>query len=418
MSTPEAQPNHSRIHELPLSTRGVVDGIHAAFIDRSNLNESSTADGLTPEERHKRFMSGPIGQILEVTEKYPPLPEDEIENLIKRYQNHGDLEAKELVGLHNSRFVFFRAKYYHGIAPKQTVGLEDLFQQGMMGIYKAVEKVKLDVKKQKNAKFISFAGYSINQYITNYLNENRGAMRLPPGVGFDIGRHQLLERQAVLRAENDRDEEVAKLLSDYPIEPPEVKDEREHEDPFERMYSEARTARAKDHHEAAKQESVEKVRQLRLVADRIRPNYISRIPAQAVEDIPDTDEAIDPVVSAYIQIRRQSLDEAIEQIDARGAEVIRLRYNEDALTLDQVGYSFDVTRERIRQIENESLKKLQYSAESVYNLADTDDIVPPVSRPKTENERWFEAQTRPRSFMTAREYTDEKRRLSQKRLEQ
>lgn len=381
-------------------------------------------DGLTSEERRKRFMDSPVGQILEITEKYPPLGEDKIEHLIKRYQDHGDLDSKELAVLHNSRFALYLAKQYYGVAPKQNVGLEDLFQMGMIGLQTAVERVNLDTKRQKDAKFVSFASYTIRNVISRYMNENRGSMRLPPGVGYEIGRHQILERTIVMEPGSDRDEEVAKLLPSWPTEPPEVIDERKHEDPFERSYPESRTARVKIEHEAAKEKAVSEVRDLRVVANRIRSAYTSRLPAQIVENIPDSDSEIDPITVAYIKIRRELMENILDEWDSsdpRHPEVLRLRYGFSdgiPLSLDEVGAGFDVTRERIRQLEAKALKDLQEPAAYIQDLADVDNVDHPKIWRETENERWFSAQIKPRSFRTAREYTDEKLRTSHKASKQ
>ena len=253
--------------------------------------------------------------------RYPLLSKDEEVALAKRIEQ-GDLEAKEQMINSNLRLVVSLAKRYQG----HELPLLDLIQEGIFGLIRAAEKFDW----RKGYKFSTYATFWIRQAIQRGLANKARTIRIPVHIGQ---RERKIARAArELAAELGREPTPEEIADVTGIEPDEVD-------------SIKRSAQAPV--------SLEKP-----VGDEEESEF-----GQFIAD----ERAESPYERAAEILTKEALREALENLSYRERRVLELRYGlggEHPRTLDEVGRTFNVTRERIRQIENQSLKKLQSLAEA------------------------------------------------------
>ena len=263
----------------------------------------------------------PVCMYLKEIGKVPLLSAAEEIEIAKRMAD-GDQDAKKQLAEANLRLVVSVAKRYVG----RGMLFLDLIQEGNLGLIKAVEKFDY----RKGYKFSTYATWWIRQAITRAIADQARTIRIPVHMVETINKLIRVNRQ---------------LLQEYGREP------RPDEIAREMGISE------------------EKVREIIKVAQE--PVSLET-PIGEEEDshlgdfIPDDDAPAPAEVAAFTLLKEQ-LMEVLDTLTPREEKVLRLRFGLDdgkARTLEEVGREFNVTRERIRQIEAKALRKLRHPSRS------------------------------------------------------
>ena len=282
----------------------------------ASLEPEGTTDGL------QLFLKG-IGKVRLLT------AQEEVD-LSKRIER-GSIEAKQKMVESNLRLVVSIAKHYRN----QGLPFLDLIQEGTLGLVRATEKFDY----RRGFKFSTYATWWIRQAIARSLADKARTIRIPVHVVEKLNRIGRAERKLVTGLGREPTiEEIAEVTG---IDPDEVDSIR-------------RSAQAPI--------SLEKP-----VGDEEQTEF-----GQLIAD----ERAESPYQRAVEVLTSEALREALENLSYRERRVIELRYglgDQQPRTLDEVGRTFNVTRERIRQIEHKSLKKLQQLQET-QRLHDDVDI--------------------------------------------
>lgn len=263
----------------------------------------------------------PVRMYLKEIGKVPLLSPDEEIELAKKIEL-GDEEAKKELAESNLRLVVSIAKRYAG----RGMQLLDLIQEGNLGLIKAVEKFDY----RKGYKFSTYATWWIRQAITRAIADQARTIRIPVHMVETINRLVRTQRQLVQKLGREATpEELAKEL-DMPVD--RVREIMKiSQDP---VSLETPIGEEEDSH----------------LGDFIQDNNVE-VPADA---------------ATYTLLHEQLMD-VLSTLTEREQKVLRLRFGLDdgrPRTLEEVGRQFNVTRERIRQIEAKALRKLRHPSRS------------------------------------------------------
>ena len=290
-----------------------IDDEELAKAEGIELEPGMGADGVAIDDPVKVYLKE-IGRV-------PLLTPDEEVDLAVRISN-GDEAAKKRLSEANLRLVVSIAKRYLG----RGMQFLDLIQEGNLGLIKAVEKFDYT----KGFKFSTYATWWIRQAITRAIADQARTIRIPVHMVETINKVIRVSRQLLQELGHDpTPEEIAEEMS----------------------------------------MPVERVREILKIAQE--PVSLET-PIGEEEDshlgdfIPDED-ASEPAEAASFTLLKEQLVEVLSTLTPREEKVLKLRFGiEDGRTrtLEEVGKEFNVTRERIRQIEAKALRKLRHPSRS------------------------------------------------------
>lgn len=288
-------------------------------IDKDDNEEDEVKEDLSVPKGIN--VDDPVRMYLKEIGKIPLLTGNEEIELAQRMQD-GDEMAKRELAEANLRLVVSIAKRYVG----RGMLFLDLIQEGNLGLMKAVEK--FDYKK--GFKFSTYATWWIRQAITRAIADQARTIRIPVHMVETINKLVRVQRQLV--QELGRDPSPEEIGNEMGME-------------------------------------VERVREIMKIAQE--PVSLET-PIGEEEDshlgdfIPD-DDVLAPADAATFTMLREQLIDVLDTLTPREQKVLRLRFGLDdgrARTLEEVGKEFEVTRERIRQIEAKALRKLRHPSRS------------------------------------------------------
>jgi RNA polymerase primary sigma factor len=297
-----------------------VDGEIAAEVDFYSALDAMPIEELE-EPPDVEFTADSLQLFLKDVGKVDLLTAAQEVELAKRIER-GDQRAKQQMVEANLRLVVSIAKRYRN----QGLPFLDLIQEGTIGLVRAAEKFDW----RKGYKFSTYATWWIRQAVARALADKARTIRMPVHVVEKLNKIMRTERK--LRAERGREPTNAEIAQELEMTVVEVDGIR-------------RTSQAPV--------SLEKP-----VGDDEESEFGHFIED---ENVPLPDEAADTA------FRAEALARCLGALNYRERRVLELRYGlngEQPCTLDEVGRTFSVTRERIRQIENQGLKKLRALAES------------------------------------------------------
>ena len=281
----------------------VIMAEEADDVDMENI-DLSVPDGVSIED--------PVRMYLKEIGKVPLLSADREIELAQRMEE-GDEDAKKELAEANLRLVVSIAKRYVG----RGMLFLDLIQEGNLGLIKAVEKFDY----HKGYKFSTYATWWIRQAITRAIADQARTIRIPVHMVETINKLIRVSRQLLQELGRELDMPVERVREILKIS-------------REPVSLETPIGEEEDSH----------------LGDFIQDDNVP-VPAEA----------------AAQTLLKEQLDEVLDTLTEREQKVLRLRFGMNdgrARTLEEVGKEFDVTRERIRQIEAKALRKLRHPSRS------------------------------------------------------
>ena len=282
-------------------------------VTKEELEDLTVPDGINIDDHVKMYLKE-IGKV--------NLLDATMENELARRMGEGDEEAKKQLVEANLRLVVSIAKRYVG----RGMMFLDLIQEGNLGLIKAVDKFDYT----KGFKFSTYATWWIRQAITRAIADQARTIRIPVHMVETINKLVRVSRQLV--QELGREPKPEELAAELGM-------------------------------------TVEKVREI----SKISQEPVSlETPIGEEEDshlgdfIPDDDAPAPSEAASFVLLKEQLVD-VLKTLTPREEKVLKLRFGLDdgrQRTLEEVGKEFNVTRERIRQIEAKALRKLRHPSRS------------------------------------------------------
>lgn len=294
------------------------------LVDKKNSKDDEDEVDVTKEDLSVPkgvTVDDPVRMYLKEIGKISLLTADEEVEIAKRMEAGDEFAKKELAEA-NLRLVVSIAKRYVG----RGMSFLDLIQEGNLGLMKAVDKFDYT----KGFKFSTYATWWIRQAITRAIADQARTIRIPVHMVETINKLVRVQRQLV--QDLGRDPLPEEIAAEMNLD-------------------------------------VERVREIQKIAQE--PVSLET-PIGEEEDshlgdfIPD-DEILSPQDAATFTLLKEQLNTVLETLTEREKKVLTLRFGLDdgrARTLEEVGKEFDVTRERIRQIEAKALRKLRHPSRS------------------------------------------------------
>ena len=307
---------------------GSADGLDSPTLDEIDAIENGELEAAPTEEELARYddlgegrLDDPVRMYLKESGKIKLLtPEEELETAKRMAE--GDEEARKRMSEANLRLVVSIAKRYVG----RGMQLLDLIQEGNLGLMKAVEKFDYT----KGYKFSTYATWWIRQSITRAIADQARTIRIPVHMVETINRVLRTSHSMVQTLGREpTTEEVAKEL----------------------------------HMDVPKVEEIMKIAQEPVSLE----TPVGEEEDSHLGDFIQDDDASQPSEEASYTLLREQLEDVLATLTPREQQVLRMRFGlQDGKphTLEEVGKEFDVTRERIRQIESKALRKLRHPSRS------------------------------------------------------
>ncbi|MFA5022337.1 MAG: sigma-70 family RNA polymerase sigma factor [Patescibacteria group bacterium] len=307
-----------RLDQLGLAT---VDSETGLLDSKEKRNEILEKIGLSSNSKKKIDISDisadSIQMYLREIGKVPLLKADE-EIMLAKKSERGDKEAKRRLIEANLRLVVSIAKRFTG----KSLSLLDLIQEGNIGLFRAVEKFDY----RRGYKFSTYATWWIRQAITRALADQSRTIRIPVHMVETINKFKQAERQ---------------LIQDLGREPLPEEIAAEMSEPLDKVL----------HIIKISQETIS-----------IETSVGEDDEDSTLEDFIEDVRTVTPDRAAALQLLRDYVIEVIKDLTPREQKILEMRFGlEDGVshTLEEVGQEFDVTRERIRQIEAKALEKIE-----------------------------------------------------------
>ena len=325
----------STLEEVEVSKEQVT-GLHAQLVEHGV--EVISEDGVSAykEQRAEATNGQPKKQELDLTiepsldslrlylrsiGKVDLLTAGQEVELAKRIER-GDMRAKRQMVEANLRLVVSIAKGYLG----RGLSFLDLIQEGSLGLIRAVEKFDY----RRGYKFSTYATWWIRQAVTRAIADKARTIRIPVHMVEKLNRVAHVERQLVQRL--GREPEPAEIAAELRWPLGEVRE-------------------------------ILRVAQLPVSLEK----PVGDEDDSELGDFVADDTVAEPFEEASEHLQKEGVQRALAALPERERQVIELRYGltgVEPMTLEEVGNTFGVTRERIRQIENNTLKKLQHLPEA------------------------------------------------------
>ncbi len=306
----------------------ILESEGLSLVNQSGSQETDTAAEANPQEDlsipESVGVDDPVRMYLKEIGKVPLLTADEEVTIAKQIEQGGNgaEEAKKKLAEANLRLVVSIAKRYVG----RGMLFLDLIQEGNLGLIKAVEKFDYT----KGYKFSTYATWWIRQAITRAIADQARTIRIPVHMVETINKLVRVSRQ--LLQENGREPTPEEIAEEMGLSPEKV-------------------------------EEIIKIAQEPVSLE----TPIGEEEDSHLGDFIQDEEALPPAEAASFLLMREQLMEVLNTLTPREKKVLTLRFGlEDGRqrTLEEVGQEFNVTRERIRQIEAKALRKLRHPTRS------------------------------------------------------